>query len=599
MAKTVYTLNFPRLSGGLNLRELDDAGMKTSQSPEMKNLWWSDGLLRSREGQVLLIGGTARGCAAYERDFRDYGFFHIGNALVCADLRLEEPRYHTLYEGLAEEGGSFFRYGDHLYYKTAGAFVKVTYTGEGTPPFSAADLVPYVPTILMNADPESGAGDPYQSENRLGDTVRVLYTPKEGVTVYRLPMAEITAVESVTAEGEAVGDCTVDLTEGTVTFAQAPAGEANSVAITFRKPNAQAYDALMTCRYAAVYGAGTEVCMVLGGSKTAPNAVFWNGNGSAGMEDGYFPIPFYNLCGDVGEAVTGFGRQYSDLIVLKEGSVGKLEAGIETVDERSLLSLTYGQINSRLGCDLPGTIRLIENNLVFCNSRHGVQILLSASAAYENNLFTVSRNVNNGLLPLLSGAENVVAFDDDSRYWLCADGKVYLWDYTISSHTDPGWFYFTDIFAASFLRCANKSFHMGRDGSLVAFRSVLSDFNGPIEKLYAFPTQRLGGYGRLKDVLAVSLALRHDTDSDITVDYETDWGGWRDPITVRSYSYRLSPRNLAYRCLGVQRFAHVERRRPPARRVRHFSLRLSNNLAGQDLAVVSAAIEYRYTGKER
>ena len=51
------TMVFRDLSGGLNLLELDYR-MDADQSPEMKNLWWRDGLLSCRDGQEYLTEET-------------------------------------------------------------------------------------------------------------------------------------------------------------------------------------------------------------------------------------------------------------------------------------------------------------------------------------------------------------------------------------------------------------------------------------------------------------------------------------------------------------------------------------------------------------
>ena len=48
-------VDFPRLDGGLNLWELDYR-LGRNQSPEMKNLWWQDGVLQCRDGQSYLYG---------------------------------------------------------------------------------------------------------------------------------------------------------------------------------------------------------------------------------------------------------------------------------------------------------------------------------------------------------------------------------------------------------------------------------------------------------------------------------------------------------------------------------------------------------------
>ena len=52
-----YSVDFPRLDGGLNLWELDYR-IKNNQSPEMKNMWWQDGVLQCRDGQTELLAAA-------------------------------------------------------------------------------------------------------------------------------------------------------------------------------------------------------------------------------------------------------------------------------------------------------------------------------------------------------------------------------------------------------------------------------------------------------------------------------------------------------------------------------------------------------------
>lgn len=62
-----YSVDFPRLDGGLNLWELDYR-IKNNQSPEMKNMLWQDGVLQCRDGQTeLLAAGRASAGAAMRR----------------------------------------------------------------------------------------------------------------------------------------------------------------------------------------------------------------------------------------------------------------------------------------------------------------------------------------------------------------------------------------------------------------------------------------------------------------------------------------------------------------------------------------------------
>ena len=62
----------------------------------------------------------------------------------------------------------------------------------------------------------------------------------------------------------------------------------------------------------------------------------------------------------------------------------------------------------------------------------------STTPALENNIESISRNVNgtaerHGLLYDVRKAGDVCACDDGDRYWLAANGHVYVWDYVLSS----------------------------------------------------------------------------------------------------------------------------------------------------------------------
>lgn len=680
-------IDFPRLDGGLNLWELDYR-ISRNQSPEMKNLWWQDGVLQCRDGQEYISDaelGTGYTCAA--ELFWDNAFFHISDKIYYMDMGAVEPVMTELCSGVPENRGTFFRYNDWMFYKNRGGFFKIAYTPDDEQPFEAANMADeaYVPVIALNCDPGSGAGDLYQPENRLSpkktvrynaaettstvtkngdgstktfdmgktaaadfltgvDTVYfgstlispTLYTvdtatgkvtfttaPENGIVItfvirlgvvsYQLPTKELDAVtevkvdEAVKAEGV---DYAVDLEKGTVVFVTPPPVHNpfvnNTVEITYSKANEEAYNSIMDCPYATVFGGNTNVSIILGGCKAQPNAFFWSGNDDLSLNAGYWPMSFYNLAGDSEDGITGFGRQYGTLVVFKERSVGKASYGIETVDGRDSISFTYVNINTKIGCDLPWTIQLIENNIVFCNTQGGVHVVRDSSSALENNIECVSRNVNGtaqrpGLLEDVRFVDHdaVCSFDDDNRYWVCANGHVYLWDYLLSSWKDPSWFYFTNVDGVAYMRNVDKSYHLNATGRVTVFLRNFMDYEGAIDKVYQFPPQFFDTYDRLKDVLYCIFTVRSDTDSVVDILYQSDYEDRLDLIPIQSYSWKLTPRNLAYRCLRVQKFAHVARRKPGCRHIRHFAMRLTNNEVAQDLAILSAQIYFRYLGRDR
>lgn len=688
-----YVVDFPKLNGGLNLRELDYR-LDVNQSPEMKNLWWQDGVLQCRDGQRYLSAATelGTGFACSRRPFHGREFFHIGGSIYCATPPATigaAPTSFTLkpvITGVPENRGTFLRYGGDLIYKNRGGFYRIKYNSD-TDVFTAVDMSlvenAYTPVIVINAAPENGSGTTYQPENRLSprkevhynaaettDTVektapggetkfgivkdaesagltrvhavyagntllsKTAYTvdiktgmvtfttapPKDtqltfvlrfGVAVYHLPVKDVDAVVSVKVDGETKkpeSDYKVDLKEGTITFTKAPPvtdpPTNNTVEITYEKANIDAKNAILDCCYATVAGSGNNLCLLLAGCPAQSNAVFWNSNDNLAMNLGYFPMSYYNLCGDSEEVVTGFGKQYSDLILLKESSVGKLTFEVETVDGRDSVSFKYQSINANIGCDLPWSIQLIENNVVFCNTHRGVHVVASSSAAYENNVVCISGNVNGegrrGLLHDVRAAEVTVSTDDNERYWLCAGGHVYAWDYHVSEASAPSWFYFTGVHGIAFFRDDDeKLYHLDASGRVTVFDRSFSDYGGAIEKLYTFPTQYFGGYDRLKDIQYLLVTVRSDTDTEVRLRYDTDYERRADLTPIRSFTWRLTPRNLVLRCLTPMRYGHVAKRKPGCRHVRHFSLTLENNEVTQDLAIVSAQIYYRYAGRER
>ena len=160
--KKECALSFDGLSGGLNLWELDYR-LRRSESPEMKNLIWLD--------------DTARGAAyaMYERPFHGRLIFHAGGRLYAFDLRNDSTA--LLAEGLPENGGSFFIYSEKLFYKTRGAYLGIG-RDSGTDALTAAPVTPYTPVTVINADPDDGAGDLYQPENRLSAEKTLWYSAK-------------------------------------------------------------------------------------------------------------------------------------------------------------------------------------------------------------------------------------------------------------------------------------------------------------------------------------------------------------------------------------------------------------------------------------
>lgn len=627
--KTEYVQTFENLNGGLNLYDLDYL-LKPNESPEMKNLNWHNGVLSSRDGQRAIYPIGAANIACARELFHGYLICHRGTYLCAFDPRAEDPEKYQFQKGVGSVRGTFFRYGEYLMYKTKDRYYRIAYNDSFDPtadysyPFQATNIrdgwsrfwsedYAYTPVIQINTDPATGAGDLYQPENRLSSYKTVRYNAALGATEYHLPVAEVDKIAGVQVDGAWLRektDYTVDLQTGVVTFQSAPPvtdpPTNNTVEITYKKANPDAYNSVMDCPYAAVFGGNTDLCVVVGGCEAQPNAYFWSGNNNVAMDPTYFPMPHYNLAGDTHDAITGFGRQQNMLVVFQTGMIGRANYGTTELNGRAQITMDYTRINNEIGCDLPWTIQLVENNLVFCNRREGVHFIKDSSAAYENNIVCISQKINgtsnrDGLTAMLRGvdADRVCSFDNGRKYCIAANGQVFEWDYVLSSYTNPTWFYHDGIAAVDFAHDGTDLWHIERSGRITKFVRSFMDYGEPIDKVYRFPTQNFGTYDRLKNIKSVLFSTRADACTDTTITWVCDYGERVDATPIVSEIYSLAPRDLSRRNLAVKRYAFVARRKPGYRNIRHFSMKLTNNKPGDDLSVVSAQIFYTFQGRER
>jgi len=545
----------------------------------------------------------------YERAWYGYFIAHIGTQLY--KINSSTGAATSILSGLTAQAGVFFVFDDGLYYHNRQEYVRITAS------HIASAVTPYIPITVVNVHPDGTGGSLYQSENRLSAGKRVYFNADGVSTEYHLPYAPLdnssTVGISIRGVAQTEGtDFIVNRTTGIITFATAPTDEedVNAVQVTCYKTNQDALDSVMKCRALAVYGSGNDTVVVLGGTPKQPNAIFWSGSHSV-LDPTYFPMEYYNLVGSADEYVTGFGKQQDLLLVFKEHSVGKTSITVSTTDDdETVIQLNYQTINARIGCDLPNTIQLVSNNLVFCNSTSGVHMVLDTSAAGENNIAQIGTNINNAFIPaakLLSDKSAICSFDDGKRYWICFtdSGKCYLWDYSISLYsgdeTNLTWFYFTGVHPVSWLLSVRDSYHLSKRGDVVKLTpSNFSDFGAGYKRKFTFATQTFGTYDSLKDILKVIIAMRADTGSRATLKYVTDYEKRYDLTPLASpFSYSLVPRNLESRNLGVDEAAGISVRKPGCFHVRRFAMVLENDTANTDMAVVSAQIQYRFVGGDR
>lgn len=632
-------LMLKNFAGGLNIYDLP-YNIRNNESPMMQNLNWHDGVLCSRDGQryanTSLQGRTAYACNSLL--YYGHVFIHIDNKIYKMNPISSPDTLVDMGVSVAKNRGTFFTYtfgeSELLLYKNNGSFIRIDYDIR-TNDFTAEYVTDraYVPLIMKNCNPAGiGVGDPFEAENRLSPKKRVQYTA-DGVTQdYYLPTAAtddpaVDRILEVIVDGQTLvygreNDYTYSLSRAMVHFNTPPSNHnnlaVNNVEIVYSKRNKTAYDSIMSCKYGMSFGGSTSLCILLAGCEAQPNAVFWNANNEVAMDPGYWPMSTYNLCGDADDPVTGFGKQQQMCVVFKKNSIGRLGFDMQTVDDVSYPAFNYFNINAETGCDLPWTIRLCNNNLVFCNTELGVHYLKNSTAAYENNVECISQKVNGGVhagnVGLLnhirsksSDPDSVCSITDGRRYLLCIPGGyTYEWDYELSTWEQPTWFYHTNINAIAFFKTIDteaKLWHVDKSSRITEFVRNFKDYDEGIEKIYQFPYFSFDSYDRLKSIMSVLFCTRYDREQDIKIEWQCDYCNERERNNIKTKAGRsLVPRDLTHRdfsVLAASDFAFVARRKPGFKHIKHFSMKMFDDRAGNDMALISAQIFYNLQGRYR
>lgn len=722
-----YQVYLNDLSGGVNWSRAPSE-IADNQCSDLLNMLWSNGVLRSRKGQRAVdVSGIWTGegnypFSVFDRLWNDRILLALAGSphcLMIAEYHIHNQKYTTIYRTDEMEAspskGNFFRFGENLYFKCAGAYIELTYDKDGDT-VSAADVVGYRPVIQINTS-RNGVGDLYQPENRLSDEKEIWFDADPGVSIVELPadgvnkefyvgyttmlegsrwlkdgelldVDEVYVAAALQTEAEvepsAPGEYSVDAAKGKLTFYEAPplgtkvtarvtltarryrlpanlqgveflsvqvigdngyeeytkangneigdkeyavasvgaqgvapeilfaqnfgawndaAGNANYIKVIYRSPNDAARRAIMDCDIATEYGAtGVEAnCVVMAGASAQKNAIFWSGSDSNGANPAYFPMEQYNLAGEYSDPITAFGRQQNKLVIFQENRVSSATYSFDYVGDRLVVSMPIRTVNDKIGCDRPNTVQLVENNLVWFNSKLGVMYLQDSTYAYETLVKCISGNVNKLLLGY-ANTERACSFDDGSRYWLCLPGgRAYVWDYSIQGYTSNTeklrWFpqdgikaigWCVDGMKAYGCRAESVGNYQEEENYLFDFSGGYQDFGQRMRRDVTFKTQVFGTFAYSKNVNKIIFSLAVDELTQAKIFYATDYDDdRRDLMDLDNYHEVDSP-------IGPNPTA-IRVRKPKCNHVNQFTCTLCNQ-KNSGLALTAVQIFYTYNG---
>jgi hypothetical protein len=600
-------LRLEAIQGGLSLK-YDPTQLTDRQSPLMQNMVADDlGALNKRNGQAFVYTsslGSGRVHGAYKY------LFH-GSKIFTWDTQMYKQTGSSapvsIKTGLANADGSFYSFNDKLYYVNGTNFVVVDSS------LSASDVVGYIPTLIISSPP-AGGGTTFEQINLLQPGFKTSFSGDGTTKIYQLPLKGLDAT-AVTATVDGVAkvegtDFTVNRSTGVVTFTTAPTNGTNNVIITAYKTVSGNADRIKNCKYLIDYGGDNDTRLFAWGNDDFRNRVFRSGL----LDPTYWPENEYSDVGSSSEAVTMCAKQYDKLLYLKEKSIAfttyqnPVTQGFWGASQIGA-SFPVQWINGAVGCDMPGSVQIINNNVVFGNSDLGLFIIVNVSIRDERNVRPISGNINGTLARpgLLNHTQSLLqvasSVDDGSNYWLCVGNEAYVWNYRLSPFTDTGniaadedrlsWFYHTNINASCWILDGQDIFYGSRSvGQIATFISNYNDFGSAINAIWRSKLWSFNYPDWLKTVFRAWFTSKAGGYSTVTIKYIDEDGETLDSEDININSFRWDQAAWDTWTWAINEYPPSNRLRIMARRIVYFQIEFSNNEVNESLSLMSLVLLY-------
>lgn len=403
-------------TGGINLNVLPTSVLD-EQSPDMLNMWYKDGMLRTRPGIIAKTGVTDK-----------------SKATVTNDLMIKVLNVDPI----------------------------------------------HIPTIFTNCN-SRGGGNAYEDRNIIQPRVKMSFTPSKGDKTFKLADANIDdedikiyyhCPERVLPENYIIPkgstyktfqnpishwyyEIDIDKASGLITWHRnnsltyqdyfpnwpgftdsATYNVIDELTFEYAKDLSADYvsgNPISGCTIAQWYGGslsglGNGNCLVVSGNPLYPNKYWWSA-----MDDiSYWPVNNFNSCGDKDEAITALAKQSNYLIAFTANKTYKItyNSEIPTSSDVPYEEFPRSLLHSTIGCDCPDTIELVDNCLTWLNSDGNVYRLVTINNTVETAIVPISQNIGKAIKALTTAQLQAATACDTGRYYIIfANTKAFAWDY--------------------------------------------------------------------------------------------------------------------------------------------------------------------------
>lgn len=291
------------------------------------------------------------------------------------------------------------------------------------------DVVPYVPTIAINAPP-SGGGTLFEEINLLTGTKTQTFVG-DGTALYQLAEVNIDA-DAVTATVNGVAkvegvDFTVNRVLGQVTFNVAPASN-DAVSITWTKVIAGNADLVKNHKYGIDFGIDNDTNLFIWGNVNEKYTFRFSGIAKAN----YFPANSFVNVGSTEFSITDLKSNQQQLLVFKERAtfIVKPSVNLNYADNTGLNPYNFGyeDLNEQVGNLAPKMVQLIEDTPVSLDG-YSMWLWSITEVELQRNAKIISDRMKLSLQELDLSTAVTFNYQNQKEYWVNVDNVVYIWNY--------------------------------------------------------------------------------------------------------------------------------------------------------------------------
>lgn len=352
----------------------------------------------------------------------EYDMFISTDTVLVSNLITEGTV--TIIGTITDLKTSIFWFNDTIYFMNGVDFKQY----DGT---TYQDVVPYVPTIALNAPP-SGGGTFFEEINLLTGAKIQTFIGDGSSTLYQLAESDLDAdLLVITVDGVSLTegvDFTVDRTLGQVTFTVAPVN-LSSVSIQWVKVESGNADLVKNHKYAVSFGVGSDSNLFIFGNPNEKHVFRFSGINKAN----YFPANSFVGVGSTEFSITDLQEQYQSLLVFKEDSTYIINptSNPNYSDNTGLNPYNFGYqgLNDRIGNLAPNMVQLINDTPISLFG-HSMRLFISnRSVRNEVEPKVISDRLQLSLEVLNLSTGVTFDYEQKKEYWLNIDDIVYIWNY--------------------------------------------------------------------------------------------------------------------------------------------------------------------------